>query len=59
MDINALSRSMEQIPDLQTSIGAALMENAMDLAEVQGQAIQELIATLPTPGIGENIDISL
>lgn len=59
MDINALSRSMEQIPDLQTAIGAALMENAMDLAEVQGEAIQELIATLPIPGIGENIDISL
>lgn len=58
MDITALSTSLSQA-NLQTAIGFELLANAQELAEVQTEAIQELISAIPTPGVGENIDISI
>ena len=58
MDITALSTTLSQA-NLQTAIGFELLANATEMAEVQTEAIQELISSVPTPGVGENIDISL
>ena len=61
MDINDVAMSMSQM-QLQTQIGCALMENVKELAEVQGEALSEMIQSVlaPSPaGIGQNIDISL
>ncbi len=61
MDINDVAMSMSQM-QLQTQIDCALMENVKELAEVQGEALSEMIQSVPAPspaGIGQNIDISL
>lgn len=61
MDINDVAMNMSQL-QLQTQIGCALMENVKELAEVQGEALSEMIESVPAPlpaGIGQNIDISL
>ena len=56
MDINDVAMSMSQM-QLQTQIGCALMENVKELAEVQGEALSEMIQSVPAPspaGIGQN-----
>lgn len=58
MDITALSTTLSQA-NLQTAVGFELLANATELAEVQTEALQELISSVSMPGIGENIDISL
>ncbi|MCI8372384.1 MAG: putative motility protein [Lachnospiraceae bacterium] len=56
MDITSLSPALSQA-DLQMSIGYELLANVKELAEVQADAITELMAAIP--GLGENIDISV
>lgn len=59
MDIGALSTAMSQV-NIQTQVGCALMENVKEMVEVQGQALSEMIASVPSPaGVGGNIDIKL
>lgn len=59
MDIAAMAMNMSQA-NLQTEISVALMKNVKDMAEVQGQAISEMIESVPSPaGVGQNIDIKL
>lgn len=59
MDLTAISTSMSQI-DLETKVGAALMANVKELAEQQGEALTEMIESIPSPaGVGKKIDISL
>ena len=58
MDITELSMSLSQT-NLQNAIGYELLANAKEMAEIQTDAIQEIIASIPTPGVGEHIDISL
>jgi len=59
MDLTAVAMNMSQI-DLQTKVGCALMENAKELVEQQGEAITEMIESMPAPaGMGEHIDVSL
>lgn len=57
MDITALSPAFNQA-NLQMNIGYKLLENTQELAEIQTEALKELIASIPT-GVGENIDISV
>lgn len=56
MDITALSPALSQA-NLQTQIGYKLLANVKELAEVQSEAIQEIMNAIP--GVGENIDISV
>lgn len=58
MDISLLSTTLNQV-NLQQSIGFALLENVQELAEVETEALQEMISSVAVPGIGEHIDISL
>lgn len=59
MDLTAVATSLSQI-DLQTKIGVALMENMKELTQQQGEALTEMIDSIPAPaGIGEHIDVSL
>ena len=58
MDVTALSPAINQV-NLQTQIGFALLENVKEFAEVQTEALQEMISSVAIPGLGENIDISL
>lgn len=58
MDITSLSPALSQA-DLQSQIGFALLENVMELAEVETEALQEMITSVSVPGVGEHIDISL
>lgn len=59
MDLTAVAMNMSQI-DLQNKIGCALMENAKELIAQQGEALTEMIDSIPAPaGVGEHIDISL
>ncbi len=59
MDLTTVAINMSQI-DLQTKIGAALMENVKELAQQQGEALTEMIESIPAPdGTGTHIDISL
>lgn len=56
MDIAALSTSMS-MANLQTELGAALMSEAMDLAEVTGDGIQKMLEAAVCPNLGQNIDV--
>lgn len=56
MDIAALSTSMS-MANLQTELGAALMSEAMELAEVTSDGIQKLMESSVYPELGQNIDI--
>lgn len=59
MDLTAIAMDLSQI-DLQNKIGCALMENAQDLVQQQGDALTEMIESIPSPaGVGKHIDISL
>lgn len=59
MDLTAVATGLSQI-DLQTKIGVALMENMKELTQQQGEALTEMIDSIPAPaGIGEHIDVSL
>lgn len=59
MDLTSVAMNMSQV-DLQTKLGCALMEQATELAEQQGQALTEMIESIPAPaGVGEHIDVTL
>ena len=58
IDITKLSPEISQA-NLQMQIGFALMDNAKEMMEVEGDVVNDLISSIPTPGVGENIDISL
>lgn len=58
MDITSLSSALNQV-SLQNNIGFALLENVQELAEVETEALQEMISSIAIPGVGEHIDISL
>lgn len=58
MDVTALSPAINQV-NLQTQIGFELLANVKELAEVQTEALQEMIASVAVPGLGEHIDVSL
>lgn len=58
MDVTALSPALNQV-NLQTQIGFELLANVKELAEVQTEALQEMIASVAIPGLGEHIDVSL
>jgi hypothetical protein len=58
MDIAALSMSMS-MSNLQTQIGIALMDKAMETAEITTDGIQQMMEASVTPHLGQMIDISL
>jgi hypothetical protein len=62
MDIAALSVGLHQI-QLQQSIGLALTKKAMDTAQVQSQAminmIQQSAVPAPHPTSGHKVDLSI
>ncbi|AKP48492.1 YjfB family protein [Bacillus smithii] len=62
MDISALSVGLHQI-QLQQSVGIALTKKAMDAAQVQSQAminmIQQSAVPAPHPTSGHKIDVSV
>lgn len=58
MDIAALSMSMS-MANLQTQIGIALMDKAMETAEITTDGIQQMMEASVTPHLGQMIDISL
>lgn len=58
MDIAALSMSMS-MSNLQTQIGIALMDKAMETAEVTTDGISQMMEASVTPHLGQTIDISI
>ena len=58
MDVAALSMSMS-MANLQTQIGIALMDKAMETAEITTDGIQQMMEASVTPHLGQMIDISL
>ena len=58
MDITELSTTLSQV-NLQEQIGFAVLENVQDLAKVETDALLNMMESIPTPGLGEHIDISL
>ena len=63
MDIARLSMSMAS-SELQTKVGIAVLSNAMDTQEAQGQAVAEIIDSAAmersvTPQLGANIDLRI
>lgn len=58
MDITALSIDLNQV-NLQNQIGFALLKNAKEMAEVETEAIQEMISSVSIPGVGEQIDLTV
>ncbi len=59
MDIAAMAMGMKQM-ELQTQVSVSVLKNVKEMAEVQGEAISEMIESVPHPeGIGQHIDISL
>lgn len=58
MDIAALSMSMS-MSNLQTQIGIALMDKAMETAEITTDGIKQMMEASVTPHLGQMIDISL
>jgi len=58
MDIAALSMSMS-MANLQTQIGIALMDKAMETAEITTDGLQQMMEASVTPHLGQMIDISL
>ena len=58
MDVAALSMSMSMV-NLQTQIGIALMDKAMETAEITTDGIQQMMEASVTPHLGQMIDISL
>ncbi|MBQ3060806.1 MAG: YjfB family protein [Lachnospiraceae bacterium] len=58
MDIAALSMSMS-MSNLQTQIGIALMDKAMETAEITTDGLQQMMEASVTPHLGQMIDISL
>ncbi len=63
MDIPALSMAMAQ-NDLLTQVGAAMLGKSLDLMEVAGEGMTEMIDTAAmelsvNPAVGGNIDISV
>ena len=58
MDMTELSTTLSQV-NLQEQIGFAVLENVQDLAKVETDALLNMMESIPTPGLGEHIDISL
>lgn len=58
MDIPALSMSMS-MSNLQTQIGIALMDKAMETAEITTDGLQQMMEASVTPHLGQTIDISI
>lgn len=60
MDIAGASINMAG-SKLMQKVGIAVAGKAMDQAEIQAQGILQMAQTAvpPTPGLGENIDISV
>lgn len=63
MDIAALSMNLAQSQVLQ-SVGTAMLSNALDSMEVQGEAVSSMLEEMPSVNdvyshIGGNIDIAL
>lgn len=56
MDIAAMSLSLSAC-STNTNISLAMMSKVLDTAEVTGEALTEMIESIPTPGLGEHIDI--
>lgn len=56
MDIPALSTAMS-MERLSTSVSFALMSKVMDTAEINSEAMIEMLDAAVVPGLGENIDI--
>ena len=45
--------------NLQTQIGIALMDKAMEVAEITTDGLQQMMEASVTPHLGQTIDISL
>lgn len=56
MDIAAMSLSLSAC-STNTNISIAMMSKVLDTVEVAGEALTEMIESVPTPGLGERIDI--
>lgn len=56
MDIPALSTYMS-MSNLSMNVDIAVMSKILDTAETTGEALTQMIASVATPGLGENIDI--
>ena len=56
MDIAAMSLSLSAC-STNTNISIAMMSKILDTVEVAGEALTEMIESVPTPGLGERIDI--
>lgn len=56
MDIAAMSLSLSAC-STNTGISLAMMSKVLDTAEVAGEALAEMIESIPTPGLGEHIDV--
>ena len=56
LDIAAMSLSLSAC-STNTNISIAMMSKVLDTVEVAGEALTEMIESVPTPGLGERIDI--
>lgn len=58
MDIAALSYSMNTA-EVMNQISFAVLGNALDQVEVAGDGMKKILESSVTPGLGQNIDISV
>ncbi len=56
MDIAAMSLSLSAC-STNTNISVAMMSKILDTVEVTGEARTEMMEAIPTPGLGEHIDV--
>lgn len=56
MDVAAMSLSLSAC-ETNTNISLAMMSKVLDTVEVAGEALTEMIQSVPTPGLGEHIDV--
>ncbi len=56
MDVPAMSLSLSAC-ETNTNISLAMVSKVLDTAEVAGEALTEMIESVPTPGLGELIDV--
>lgn len=56
MDVAAMSLSLSECAT-NTNISLAMMSKVLDTVEVAGEALTEMIESVPTPGLGEHIDV--
>ena len=56
MDISGLSVSMST-SSINTGLEVAMLSKVLDSAEIAGEALNEMMEAVASPGLGENLDI--